>query len=197
MTRAFSIVELVIAIALLGLVAALALPAGVALLTNEGGRSGLFVCEGAVRAVRDTAMREAVILEIGATEDEGSWTLVARPMESADDPPAWETVATLPDGFAFRFEPMPTLADSLDRTPAPPVAFSAAENEPERVAVVLPSGAVEGVGTWRLVTEQPGNDRVDLLSIAKWTGAITPRRETQSNSLLGERDPTPPAEPTP
>lgn len=192
MTRAFSIVELVIAIALLGLVAALALPAGVALLTNEGRRSGLFACESALRTVRDHAMRDAMIIEIGALEQDGAWTLVTRPLGTAqsdvgaddsDDERAWDVIATLPDGFAFRFEPMPTAIESLDALPEPPAALGPQPLEPERVALVLPSGAVEANEAWRLVTDTDGAPRVDLLRVGRWTGHIEPERDVAADGF--------------
>ncbi|GAB4548237.1 MAG: hypothetical protein Tsb0013_08670 [Phycisphaerales bacterium] len=194
MCRAFTIVELVIAIGLVALVAALALPAGVSLLASEGRRSGVFVCEAAVRSVRDRAMRDRTVMVIGAIERDGAWALVARPyatpavdddaqQDTDDDPPAWDAVASLPEGFAFRFEPLSTVDDDTPLAPeADPFAgLRGSEPEPERVALVLPSGAVEGVDTWRLVTETESGPRVDRLRIARWTGAITAEREASDD----------------
>ncbi len=215
MRRGFTIAELVIAIALVALVASLALPASVALLNNEGRRSGLFACESALRAARERAMRDKTLLEIGAIQDNGVWSLAVRPYRvgtaggraydegavgfdgaESEDEPAWDVIATLPKGFAFRFEPMPMLGAPIDSSPITEDLLRGVgpDEDAQRVAIVLPSGVVEGIESWRLVTDALSSEpRVDVLRIARWTGAVSATRELAETSDLlgGEASPSP------
>lgn len=206
---AFTIVELIIALSLLALVATLALPASIELLSREGNRSALFACESAIRSVRADAMRDGVLIEIGARAEGHRWQLVARPYSSGapsdaridvaldiwsepdEEEARWNVIATLPQGFAFRFEPMPTMADALESGPEieAPIGF-AREVAPERVAIALPNGAIEGVGTWRLVTDTASaTPKVERLSIARWTGGLSAVVERPADETMAEPAP--------
>lgn len=207
--RAFTLVEVLIALVLVGAVLAIAIPASSGLLARGSRTGAAEVLSGAFREARGIAMREGEPLEIVALIESGQRSVLRarsvvadigqEPRESveverteSDD--IDESLGELPNAFTCIDAEAALPAESFDDLNDEPGALAFGGEPAEIVlAVVLPSGRVVASDGWRVREEREGADYsfYDAL-VHGWTGGVTLKRVSEASLLDG-----PPAETAP
>lgn len=205
--RAFTLIEVVIALGLVLLLAGLALPTLIGLTSGAALREGESCVESVAAICRAEAMRRGQVIELAARENaDGVTVLLGRradsaPVSGAGDAPDGDAAASDP-WPAFLVEELPrgcaVIEDVAEREstgraedggPAAP-GGSATPRKAVLIAAFLPSGAAAVKGATKLHAK---DRREASIGVNGWTGAvrvtpIAPKPEEESGAARGAEE---------